>query len=71
MIKCILILLCRGRRSRSGSIVRVPFTGSVRLRTILLKAGPALQTPSKVLLVGFNSFYHFSESHPFSSLQTR
>jgi len=31
-------------------IVRVPFTGSVRLRAILLKAGPALQTPSKVLL---------------------
>ncbi|KAF8736592.1 hypothetical protein AX14_014326 [Amanita brunnescens Koide BX004] len=31
-------------------IVRVPFTGSVRLRAILLKAGPAPHTPSKVLL---------------------
>ncbi|KAF8638179.1 hypothetical protein AX17_002377 [Amanita inopinata Kibby_2008] len=31
-------------------IVRIPFTGSVRLRAILLKAGPAEYTPSKVLL---------------------
>ncbi|KAG6890893.1 hypothetical protein C0995_000850 [Termitomyces sp. Mi166 len=32
-------------------IVRIPFTGSVRLRSLLLKTGPTDQTPSKVLLV--------------------
>ncbi|KAH0587325.1 UPF0424 protein [Termitomyces sp. J132] len=31
-------------------IVRIPFTGSVRLRSVLLKTGPTDQTPSKVLL---------------------
>ncbi|KAL1701699.1 galactose-binding domain-like protein [Schizophyllum commune] len=31
-------------------IIRVPFTGAVRLRSILLKTGPADQTPSKVVL---------------------
>ncbi|KAF8076225.1 DUF1000-domain-containing protein [Lyophyllum atratum] len=31
-------------------IVRVPFTGSVRLRSVLLKTGPTDQTPSKVAL---------------------
>jgi len=31
-------------------IIRVPFTGSVRLRSILLKAGPGDQTPSKIAL---------------------
>ncbi|KIL67450.1 hypothetical protein M378DRAFT_73711 [Amanita muscaria Koide BX008] len=31
-------------------IIRVPFTGSVRLRAILLKSGPAEYTPSKVIL---------------------
>lgn len=33
-------------------IIRVPFTGSVKLRSILLKAGPGDQTPSRVSLVG-------------------
>lgn len=32
-------------------ILRIPFTGSVRLRALLLKAGPGAQTPSKVNLV--------------------
>lgn len=32
-------------------ILRVPFTGSVKLRSLLLKAGPADQTPMKVALV--------------------
>jgi len=31
-------------------IIRVPFTGSVRLRSLLLKTGPEGQTPSKVAL---------------------
>ncbi|OBZ72242.1 PITH domain-containing protein P35G2.02 [Grifola frondosa] len=31
-------------------IIRVPFTGSVKLRALLLKAGPADQTPTKVAL---------------------
>lgn len=33
------------------SIVRVPFTGSVKLRSVLIKSGPGDQTPSKVALV--------------------
>lgn len=33
------------------SIVRIPFTGSVKLRALLVKAGPADQTPAKVALV--------------------
>ncbi|KAF8958327.1 galactose-binding domain-like protein [Flammula alnicola] len=31
-------------------IIRVPFTGTVRLRALLLKAGPAGQTPAKIAL---------------------
>ncbi|KAI0750030.1 galactose-binding domain-like protein [Daedaleopsis nitida] len=31
-------------------IIRVPFTGAVKLRALLLKAGPADQTPAKVAL---------------------
>ncbi|CDO77919.1 hypothetical protein BN946_scf184727.g8 [Trametes cinnabarina] len=31
-------------------IVRVPFTGAVKLRALLLKAGPGNQTPAKVAL---------------------
>ncbi|OJA16475.1 hypothetical protein AZE42_06877 [Rhizopogon vesiculosus] len=31
-------------------ILRIPFTGSVRLRSLLLKAGPGDQTPTKVAL---------------------
>jgi len=29
-------------------IVRIPFTGSVKLRSILLKAGPGEETPTKI-----------------------
>lgn len=32
-------------------IIRIPFTGAVKLRALLLKAGPAGQTPAKVALV--------------------
>jgi len=31
-------------------IIRVPFTGSVKLRSLLLKAGPGDQTPQKIVL---------------------
>ncbi|KZP27403.1 DUF1000-domain-containing protein [Athelia psychrophila] len=31
-------------------IIRIPFTGSVKLRSLLLKTGPAEQTPTKVVL---------------------
>ena len=34
-----------------GSIIRIPFTGSVKLRSLLLKSGPGEQTPAKVALV--------------------
>jgi hypothetical protein len=33
-------------------ILRIPFTASVKLRALLLKAGPGDNTPAKVLLVG-------------------
>ena len=33
-------------------ILRIPFTASVQLEPLLLKAGPGGQTPSKVCLVG-------------------
>ncbi len=32
-------------------IIRIPFTGSVKLRAILLKAGPADHTPTKIAVV--------------------
>jgi hypothetical protein len=34
-----------------SSIIRIPFTGSVKLRSLLLKSGPGEQTPAKVALV--------------------
>ncbi|KAI0782267.1 DUF1000-domain-containing protein [Abortiporus biennis] len=33
-------------------IIRIPFTGSVKLRALLLKAGPTDQTPAKVAIYG-------------------
>jgi hypothetical protein len=32
-------------------IIRIPITGSVKLRSLLLKSGPGEQTPAKVSLV--------------------
>lgn len=32
-------------------IIRVPFTGSVKLKSILLRSGPEDQTPAKIALV--------------------
>ena len=40
-----------GRLIFDYRIIKVPFTGSVRLRSVLLKAGPGDQTPKKVHLV--------------------
>jgi len=37
-------------------IIRIPFTGSVKLRALLLKTGPAEHTPSKVAL--YNNVQH-------------
>ena len=37
--------------TNENSIVRIPFTGSVKLRSLLLKSGPGEQTPEKVALV--------------------
>ena len=38
-------------------ILRIPFSASVRLRALLLKAGPGGQTPSRVCLVGLQFFF--------------
>ncbi|KAI0346323.1 DUF1000-domain-containing protein [Trametopsis cervina] len=42
-------------------IIRIPFTGSVKLRALLLKAGPADQTPTKVALYNNADDLDFSE----------
>lgn len=43
-------------------IVRVPFTGSVKLRSILLKCGPGDQTPAKVYLYPNEESFDFSDA---------
>ncbi|KAF8622587.1 hypothetical protein AX15_006931 [Amanita polypyramis BW_CC] len=58
-------------------IIRVPFTGSVRLRTVLLKTGPTGHTPSKVLLfandmnLDFNDVADRIPTQELSIVQTR
>ncbi|KAI0084106.1 galactose-binding domain-like protein [Irpex rosettiformis] len=42
-------------------ILRIPFTGSVKLRALLLKAGPGDQTPAKVSLYSNADALDFSE----------
>ncbi|TFK66291.1 DUF1000-domain-containing protein [Pluteus cervinus] len=42
-------------------IVRVPFAGSVRLRSIVIKAGPMDETPSKVSLFANNPSLDFDD----------
>jgi hypothetical protein len=55
MISCKLVSRCPYGAKMSlitlFRILRVPFMGSVKLRSLLLKAGPADQTPVKVALV--------------------
>ncbi|EIM91184.1 DUF1000-domain-containing protein [Stereum hirsutum FP-91666 SS1] len=42
-------------------IIRIPFTGSVKLRSILLKTGPGDQTPEKVALFANADAMDFSD----------
>jgi len=42
-------------------IIRVPFTGSVKLRSLLLKAGPGDQTPEKIALFANESSLDFND----------
>ncbi|TFY83034.1 hypothetical protein EWM64_g979 [Hericium alpestre] len=43
-------------------IIRVPFTGQVKLRSLLLKTGPGDQTPSKVALFANDENLDFSDA---------
>jgi len=42
-------------------IIRIPFTGSVKLRSVLLKCGPGDQTPAKVFLFANEDNLDFSD----------
>ncbi|KAG9102478.1 hypothetical protein FRC06_001985 [Ceratobasidium sp. 370] len=44
-------------------ILRIPFTGSVKLRALLLKTGPGEQTPEKVLLFPNADELDFSDAN--------
>ena len=46
---CLFSTSCRLKESIR--IIRIPFIGSVRLKSLLLKSGPGDQTPSKIALV--------------------
>ena len=41
-----------------NSIIRIPFTGSVRLRSLLLKSGPGEQTPAKACQSSSRAIFH-------------
>jgi len=43
-------------------ILRIPFAGSVKLRALLLKTGPADQTPSKVVLFANEASLDFEDA---------
>jgi len=43
-------------------IIHIPFTSSLKLRSILLKTGPAEQTPSKVALYATEDSLDFEEA---------
>jgi len=43
-------------------ILRVPFTGSVKLRALLLKTGPTDQTPTKVVLFANEESLDFEDA---------
>ncbi|KAJ6511895.1 galactose-binding domain-like protein [Mycena vitilis] len=42
-------------------IIRIPFTGSVKLRSLLLKTGPTDQTPSRVVLFSNEDSFDFED----------
>jgi hypothetical protein len=48
------LVYCQWRSQPMNSIIRIPFTGSVKLRSLLLKSGPGEQTPAKVALVRYS-----------------
>ncbi|OJT01767.1 PITH domain-containing protein [Trametes pubescens] len=50
-------------------IIRIPFTGAVKLRAILIKAGPADQTPTKVALFPNIDNLDFSEIEDMKPVQ--
>ncbi|KAH7884580.1 galactose-binding domain-like protein [Phlebopus sp. FC_14] len=50
-------------------IIRVPFTGTVKLRSLLLKAGPGDQTPEKVLMFVNEPSLDFSDAQDKSPTQ--
>jgi len=50
-------------------IIRVPFTGSVKLRSLLLKSGPGDQTPAKVALFANIDNLDFSDAQDKEPLQ--
>ncbi|TFK40099.1 PITH domain-containing protein [Crucibulum laeve] len=50
-------------------IIRIPFTGSVRLRSLLLKTGPLDQTPAKVLLFSNETNLDFDDISDKTSTQ--
>ncbi|KAI0249843.1 DUF1000-domain-containing protein [Lactifluus subvellereus] len=50
-------------------IIRVPFTGSVKLRSLLLKSGPGEQTPAKVALFANIDNLDFSDAQDEEPLQ--
>ncbi|OCH94886.1 DUF1000-domain-containing protein [Obba rivulosa] len=58
-------------------IIRVPFAGSVKLRALLLKAGPGGQTPAKVALynnienVDFSDIADLKPTQEFDVVQSR
>ncbi|KAH8994820.1 DUF1000-domain-containing protein [Lactarius akahatsu] len=50
-------------------IIRVPFTGSVKLRSLLLKSGPGDQTPAKVALFANVDNFDFEDAAEKEPLQ--
>jgi hypothetical protein len=50
-------------------IIRVPFTGSVKLRSLLLKSGPGEKTPAKVALFANIDNLDFSDAQDKEPLQ--
>ncbi|KAF8501470.1 DUF1000-domain-containing protein [Russula emetica] len=50
-------------------IIRIPFTGSVKLRSLLLKSGPGEQTPAKVALFTNIDNLDFSDAQDKEPLQ--
>ncbi|KAF8510938.1 DUF1000-domain-containing protein [Hysterangium stoloniferum] len=50
-------------------IIRVPFTGSIKLRSILIKSGPGDQTPSRVALFPNQAQFDFEDASDMTPVQ--